>query len=322
MKYKFTTSALFLLIIFIASGFTQNQTVTKGNQPAAIQQNDRETPYLVKEFNVNTPIRLTVRTSGGYINVKSRYSDKVRVEMYVRRRGHNLTKKDTDLGDYNIEISKSGNEVRAIAQNKSRVHFGFWNGYSISFVVYTPRKCDCDIKTSGGHINLSGLEGQMDANTSGGHIDAEDITGNARLRTSGGSIKISHQNGDMDARTSGGHIEVNGGNGTLRLSTSGGHISLDGVAGEIDARTSGGSIHANVLNIKDRLSLRTSGGSITANIPGNQGYDLDLSGSSVHTNLNDFSGSMRRNSVEGTVKGGGPKVILRTSGGSIRLNEN
>ena len=322
MKYKFTTSAFFLLVAFLLLGFTSKNKVTRDTNPVIAQQKDDGTPYLVKEFNVNAPIRLTVRTSGGYITVKSRYSDKVRVEMYVRRHGHELTKKDTDLGDYNIDISKSGNEVRAIDQSKSRVHCGFWNGYSISFVVYTPRKCDCNIKTSGGHIDLADLEGQMDASTSGGHIDANDITGNASLRTSGGSIKITHQDGEMDARTSGGHIEVDGGNGTLRLSTSGGHISLDGVAGEIDARTSGGSIRANVLNIKNRLSLRTSGGGITANIPGNQGYDLDLSGSSVHTNLKDFSGSMRHNSVEGTVKGGGPKVILRTSGGSIRLNEN
>lgn len=318
MKYKFTTSLGFILVLFFIFGFTQVHSPIQKNSTHL----DEGTPYLVKEFNVGTPVRLTVQTSGGFINVESRYSNKVRVEMYVRRHGRYLTPKNTDLNDYDIDVSKSGNEVRAIARTKRGIHFGSWNGLSISFIVYTPKKCDCEIRTSGGHLELTGLEGQINARTSGGHITSSDISGDVQLRTSGGSIKITHQSGDMDARTSGGNIEVNGGNGTLRLSTSGGNIHLDGVSGEIDAGTSGGGIRANILNVKNRLSLRTSGGNITANIPNNQGYDLDLSGSGVHTHLQDFNGTMKYNKVEGTVKGGGPKIILKTSGGSIRLNQD
>ena len=318
MKYKFTTSMGSIIALFFFFGFSQIQATHKNHN----LHFEDGTPYLVKNFNVHTPIHLTVQTSGGYINVQYRNSNKVRIEMYVQHHGRYLTPKDTDLGEYHIDISKSGNEVRAISRSKNRVHFGFWQGYSISFVIYTPKRCDCELHTSGGFLKLSGIEGEIDARTSGGYISSDDITGNIQLHTSGGQIKLNHISGDIVAKTSGGSIAVNSGTGSLRLSTSGGPIKLDGISGEVDARTSGGSIHANVLRVDNRLSLRTSGGNITANIPTDKGYDLDLSGSSVHTNLKNFSGTMKRDAVQGTVMGGGPKIILKTSGGSIRLNQD
>lgn len=323
MKTKLFTIAGILLTIFLLSGFKMPliSTVLTKNTSTTVHKYDNGTPYLVKEFNVTTPVQIKVRTSGGFINVESRYSNKVRVEMYVHKNGRNLTKKDTDLKNYDIEISKSGNEIQAIARRKSGIHFGFWNNMSINFVVYGPKNANCDIRTSGGHLELTGLNGQLNAHTSGGGIRATDVSGEVKLNTSGGAITVNHQNGNLSANTSGGPIRVSDADGTLTLRTSGGGIRLDEVSGQIDARTSGGGIRASVKNVKNYLTLRTSGGNISASIPSGQGYDLDLSGSSVHTHLSDFDGSMKSDNVRGTVKGGGPKIVLKTSGGSIHLNQ-
>lgn len=314
---RFTEIILLLLLSAFLMGYV-SFTYPNGNNKST-RQNDK--PYEVKEFNVTSPVRLDVRTSGGYIKVESRYSDKVRVEMFVRKGNRYLTPKSNALKGFSIDISQNGNEIRAIARHHGSFGFSFGNQPSISFVLYTPKSVNGELHTSGGKISIKGLNGDLNTYTSGGRIEAADLEGNYTLKTSGGRIVIHQIKGTINASTSGGRIVAGNANGKLLLHTSGGSISLNNVGGEINASTSGGNISASVNQISNLLSLKTSGGNITATIPSNQGYTLELRGGSVHTNLQNFNGTMRRNKVDGTVRGGGPKIILKTSGGSIRLSD-
>jgi len=97
-------------------------------------------------------------------------------------------------------------------------------------------------------------------------------------------------------------------------------MNLDNICGELDASTSGGSIKANILKLEGDLSLRTSGGSISTTLPGDLGLDLDLKGNNVVVQLQNFTGETKRNSVVGSMNGGGHQVSMRTSGGTVRLN--
>lgn len=273
-------------------------------------------PYLVKEFTVNTPVALNVKTSGGAIKVESQSGNKVRVEMYVRKNGRYYRQGDIDLSRYSIEITQNGSTINAIARHRGN---SWRNNPSISFVVYTPSETNSDLHTSGGPISLSSLNGTQKAHTSGGGIDIDHSKGTITLRTSGGPLNISDVEGSIDGKTSGGPISVSSGSGTFDLETSGGPINLKRLSGSVRAHTSGGSISADITKLVDDLDLRTSGGNITANLPGDQGFDLDAHGSLVDTNLDGFSGSFHRDRVEGKVKGGGPRVTLQTSGGVIRI---
>lgn len=309
-------SLIFILLLGAGIGLY----AVGGNSSRLLQTG---TPYTVKSFSVSTPVHLTVRTSGGYIRVKSQNDNKVRVEMYVQRNGRYLTSHDTNLSNYEITIEKQGNNVIASARNKSRGFslFGSNHNLSISFVVYTPEKTNSEINTSGGSISVDGLQGETNAHTSGGSIESSGLNGNTSLHTSGGSISISQFTGTMDAQTSGGSITVDNGEGDMDLQTSGGHISLNNAAGRIEAETSGGSIEATVNKVDELLSLKTSGGSVRAQVPSNQGYDIELDGNSVVTNLKNFNGTIRRNHVEGKIGEGGPRIVLQTSGGSVTLNQ-
>lgn len=280
----------------------------------------QDDPYRVEEFSISTPGELEVRTSGGHITVEASESNRIRVEMYVRRHGRELTPSDTDLDDFDIEIDQSGNKVRAIAKR----HGNGWNwgrnNISISFVVYTPREMTTELRTSGGHIVTTGLDGSQHLSTSGGHLKMTNMKGTVDARTSGGHIEIRDFAGNMNARTSGGHIEVEHAEGTIDLRTSGGHISLNEIAGSVEATTSGGSIDARLTSIEGFANLRTSGGHVSVTVPEGIGLDLDLKGSSVRTELKNFSGEIERDEVEGTINGGGPKLTARTSGGSVRIS--
>lgn len=274
--------------------------------------------YQTETFGVKDGVNVEVKTAGGSIVVNGTRSDEVKVEMIVKRRGRTIDPGEADLKDWDITIEKRGNTVYAIAERDGRINWGN-NNYSISFVVSTPRDARADVKTSGGSIEIANLMGDQSANTSGGSITATEIGGDIDLRTSGGSITIEAIEGSVVANTSGGRIRANHINGGIIAKTSGGSITLNEVSGNVEAKTSGGSIDAEIVSPQDYIDLRTSGGSITVTVPKNNGYDLDLDGNRVRADLVNFKGDMEKDTMRGTMNGGGTKVSARTSGGSVSL---
>ncbi|MDR9416876.1 MAG: DUF4097 family beta strand repeat-containing protein [Gracilimonas sp.] len=274
--------------------------------------------YRTERFSVSGLVSLEVQTSGGSIQVFGSKEDEVVAEMYVRKQGDYVEPDEADLSDYKIEFYQDGNTVKVIADRKS----GGWNwnnGYSISFIVYTPNETRTRLKTSGGSLTAKNMSGTQELKTSGGSITTEGIQGEMVLKTSGGSIRMKDIQGDVDAKTSGGTIRAEYLVGNLEAKTSGGSIRLSGIEGRVEAKTSGGSIDAEVLAPSELIDLKTSGGSITITVPRENGYDLDLDGNRVYGKLESFSGEMEKDEIRGTLNGGGVKVEAKTSGGSIRL---
>jgi hypothetical protein len=146
-----------------------------------------------------------------------------------------------------------------------------------------PRDWSVDVRTRGGRIRLRDLGGRTAAETSGGEIDLRGCGGSALLSSSGGPLWIERVEGDLRARTSGGPIGVRD------------------VGGEIDAETSGGPIDVRLrAGAGARLDAETSGGFVRVDAP-----------------LGSATRSPWR--VVGEIRGGGPEVRLRTSGGWIRV---
>ena len=281
-------------------------------------------PYLTKTFTLDGPGKLEVNTSGGSIDVIGSSGNQVTVEMYVKPNGGwSLFGSDDDdieeaLEDYTIDIRQDGSKVIATAERQG----SNWGNskVSISFKVMVPTSMSCDLSTSGGSISVADVEGEHDIRTSGGSLNFDHLSGTTKAHTSGGSINVNDYQGKLDANTSGGSIRVDGSEGEATLETSGGSINLENIRGSLEAHTSGGSIRANVEELGKFLTLKTSGGGITATIPGGQGLDLDLSGNRVNTKLVNFTGESDKNSINGSVNGGGVPVNLHTSGGSVTLD--
>ncbi|CAN5272769.1 hypothetical protein BH23BAC1_BH23BAC1_34360 [soil metagenome] len=286
----------------------------------------KDQPYLTKEFTLDGKGNLDVRTSGGSISVTGNNSNKVVVELFVRMNGKAVDPNDQEvkskLEDYNLDISKSGNKVSVVAERKGNTWKSGKNNLSISFSVSVPEAVSSHLNTSGGSINIQKLSGEQDVNTSGGSINIQEISGNTKARTSGGSINVEKYQGKLDANTSGGSIKMSNSRGDLSVNTSGGSINLDDVAGYVVANTSGGGIKAKILVLENNLSLTTSGGSINAVVPGGIGMDLDLKGNSVNTKLTNFTGEAKKDKIVGSINGGGAKVRMATSGGSVNLSYN
>lgn len=294
---------------------------------------------------------LVVDISAGGIEVAGTSGSQVVIEFTRKVSAGSEEEEKRILADHVVTIDQTGNTVSIRARGpKGNGGGSFWKwvfggGTSRKFhlKVSVPEQFNVDLKTSGGGIDVARLTGTVKTNTSGGGLDFADITGDIRGHTSGGGIDVDRCKGDVEVSTSGGGIDANDGEGRLSLNTSGGGISVDrhrgdvkvhtsgggircgDIAGNVDAHTSGGSIHVE-LTVPPSGNCRfdTSGGGITVTVPGNVAVNIDAatSGGSVSTGLPvTITGEHKRSRLRGTVNGGGPELHLRSSGGSISINQ-
>jgi len=194
-----------------------------------------------------------------------------------------ITGKNED--DMDVSFKNNGDNVSI---NGDFDRSGFGNSHiRVKYTVTLPQTYNVDLDTSGGSIEIENLIGEVDAHTSGGSISLEDMQGDVDIKTSGGSL------------------------------------NLDNIIGEINAKTSGGSITLKLpKNPTQDSKVKTSGGSITAYLAKGVAVDLSAktSGGRVSSEFT-VDGTIKKRSIVGTINGGGPKLVLKTSGGSVRVKE-
>lgn len=232
-----------------------------------------------------------------------------------------ITSNRSDLDSlFNFDFNSSDGLAQVTARKKTSHWF---SNVNLHFEITVPSQTSLSVKTSGGSVKVSSVQGEQDLHTSGGSIDASEIRGNLAAHTSGGSISVRDVTGDADLGTSGGGISVNSLTGSLQAGTSGGPIHIDGVTGRAIAHTSGGSIQAAFARGNNQGGeLSTSGGSIRASLDPSANLDIDAStsGGSVSSDLQlRVQGTISRSKVHGTLGSGGQTLQLHTSGGSIRI---
>lgn len=285
-----------------------------------------ENTTFQKEFNLKPGGNLLVNTSGGSIKVSGDENlTKAVVDVTIRsnKSGKNLTESQIEelLNDLDIKMELSGNLLTLEYKTHGSGVFLWGMNPSVSFSVKVPAQTLADLKTSGGSVQISGLNGDQSLRTSGGSIRIENVKGGVDAKTSGGSIRYSQSKGHASLNTSGGSITLENSQGTITAKTSGGGIRLSDVGGNIDARTSGGSIKAQNLFDITGLALKTSGGSITVDLQADKAYAIVAKGSSVKLNRTDnFNGQISKDRVNGSWNKGSVDVSLSTSAGSVKVN--
>lgn len=296
---------------------------------------------IKKGFTVGDGGTLHLDRANGNIKVVSGGTG-VAVEITRKAHGRNAEKR---LQDHKITFSQDGNDVTIVSDddNDRGPHGWFnWNDdYDVQWNIRVPAHYNLDVSTSGGSIDLADIGGTTIAHTSGGDIETGRLAGDAKLNTSGGGIRVASAGGKLVAHTSGGSIDIGNVTGTVDARTSGGDIELARIDGDVIARSSGGgitiedamgSVDASTSggSIRARMSrqprgdskLSTSGGGVTLDLAPSIAVDLDAraSGGGVTSDVPvTVQGTQEDDSLQGRVNGGGPKLVLRTSGGGIKV---
>lgn len=303
---------------------------------------------LSKTFAASPGGTLVVEVGFGSIEIiASPARSDVSVDVSRKISRWNTSDEESFIKENPVEFTQEDNTVTIRAQTKTRFSwswFGSWrNSNKAHYVVQVPEQFNARVKTAGGSITVSNItgslkagtsggslhftniHGQIDGNTSGGGIKVVDCENEIRVNTSGGSITATGGGGMLHCNTSGGSIAVKNFNGGIAVGTSGGGITVENIQGQIRGNTSGGSIHALLVSpLTNDIDLSTSGGSVTLRAPENAAFQLDAktSGGGVSCELPlTVQGSIQRNHMTGIVNGGGPKVHLRSSGGSINVRK-
>lgn len=247
------------------------------------------------------------------------------------------------LREHKITFEQRGNDV-VIHSDLDDDHWGFFHwtdDYEVQWNIRVPSRYNLNVSTSGGSIDLADIGGTVEARTSGGSIKTGQLAGESTLKTSGGSISVGGSSARLAVHTSGGSINVGNASGPVEAKTSGGSITLAQIRGDVLARTSGGGIRIEDAlgsvdastsggSITARISqqpngdskLSTSGGGLTVTLASSVKVDLDAraSGGGVHSDVPvTVQGKQDDDAIRGQVNGGGPRLVLRTSGGGIRV---
>ncbi|GAC12672.1 DUF4097 family beta strand repeat-containing protein [Aliiglaciecola lipolytica] len=244
---------------------------------------------LLASFNISAKnINQTIDvTSGGDLYLRT---DVGRLIIDTHSRDQVILEveiKGDDADKFEVTQDTSGNKVTILGKMESNKRWGWNRDIKAEFRLTVPEEFNLELHTSGGSIEIEDLKGNVDAHTSGGHIDVGNITGDVELKTSGGSIETKEIHGELDAHTSGGSIRVTmtkQPSKDAELSTSGGSITaylLDDIEIDIDASTSGGRVRSE--------------------------FDVD--------------GKIKKQSIRGQINGGGPRLELHTSGGSVSIKK-
>lgn len=298
-----------------------------------------------KTFRVGEGGVLTVDTQRGGIEVRAAGNDQVKIVVQRKFNTNDRDQVDRILKDLKMEFTQTGNDVNVLVEHKDSDSFFGWDRarFNLHFIITVPEKYNVDLKTSGGSISVADLHGRaatrtsggsltfgrirgpVSGKTSGGGISLQGCDGDADVSTSGGGIHIGEVMGQVTAATSGGSITIKKAKGSVQAKTSGGGIHVEEVMGTINASTSGGSVEATLTQQPGAdCELRTSGGSITVSMAPDIRAEVDAatSGGRVVTELPvTVQGELSKTHLRAAVNGGGPKLTLRTSGGSIYLRK-
>lgn len=274
-------------------------------------------PVSAKDFEKRVPAEsggeLRVELDAGSVVLESHDRDEVRVDAIAAGAGSRRL-------DFKLEARNDQVTLRGRGS-------GGWlpsliGGPHVRVHIRVPEEFSVDVRTTGGEIEVEGLQGRVRLRTSGGRIDLGRIEGDVEAETSGGPIEGEAIEGDVRVQTSGGRIRLVSVEGRVDARTSGGGIEVLDASGEVRARTSGGSIRVR-FDDEPGGRLETSGGGIEVELPDGEGVRLDArtSGGTVEVDPTlEARGRIEPNRVEADLAGGGERLRLETSGGSIRVH--
>lgn len=128
---------------------------------------------------------------------------------------------------------------------------------------------------------------------------------------------------NVDLETVNGRIRLAEVNGNHVLETTNGRIEVARCAGSLEASTTNGGIQAELTSVTKNQPLRfeTTNGRIEVTLPANMAADVDAgtTNGSIHTDLPVSTTRISRNSLRGTINGGGTPIRLRTTNGGIEI---
>lgn len=159
------------------------------------------------------PVKLTGKAldidgrENGGIRVVGWNGDSVRVTARVQA----SARSDGDAKDLlkDVRINVDGRRISAEGPRSGGRH----ESWSVSYVVFVPRRFDLRLDAHNGGLGVTGVVGKMDLQTENGSVSLNDVGGDVHARTQNGSLNVELDGGKwegagLDAETQNGSVRM------------------------------------------------------------------------------------------------------------------
>jgi hypothetical protein len=272
---------------------------------------DRYRQREEKRFTTKGRPTVQLATFDGAVEIRGWDRDEVSIE--IEKRGRDKDAIET----IEVVATQDGSTVRVEARKrgdppKGSYQIGFLHSLSRSarLVASVPTGSDLVVRTGDGSIRVEHVSGKVELKSGDGSVKGFDLSGDVFAHTGDGSIEVEGLDGRCDLASDDGSIAVQGRLDTLRVRTDDGSVVVKALAGSTIARD---------------WSLTTRDGSMVLYVPDRLGADVDAEtrdGSVRYDDSLPFERAGRadaRNVLRGRLGDGGPRLVMRTGDGSIRL---
>ena len=279
----------------------------------------RSEGHFDRTLQVSGAVNLDVVTGSGDITVKVGSSNQVVIHGTVH--SNNWVFGDNgalEKVQSNPPIEQIGNSIRIGYNLPDDVK----RHVSIDYEIALPADTTLQAHSGSGNVSVEGVRSAVDAQTGSGDIKVKDLGSKLHAQTGSGNIRAETVAAPFWAQTGSGDIEANlTGSGDVDVHTGSGTIRVRGIKGGVRARTGSGNVETDGT-VNGPWEVHSGSGNITLAVGSGSGFNLDLhtSSGSIHTDLPiTVQGSLGKNRLKGTVKGGGPEVEVSTGSGDVEL---
>jgi DUF4097 and DUF4098 domain-containing protein YvlB len=292
-----------------------------------------------RTLTVEGPVEVEVATGSGSIAVQPGSSGVVKVHGEIRTHrawfgGHAADQVRRIVE--NPPIEQEGNVIRIGVDRDDDLY----RNVSISYEIEVPEETSLGTHTGSGSVTVGSLRGPVDARSGSGSVRVGAIGRDVKVRTGSGSIDVDGAHGGLEARSGSGSISADGIEGPITARTGSGSIELEQRgAGDVEVESGSGGIRLHGINggldvdahsghvfvegiVAGDWDISSSSGGVTLELPDDAAFELDARTSSGHIELEHpvtVQGRLSKKTIRGTVRGGGPRVEIDSSSGSIEI---
>ena len=232
--------------------------------------------------------QVEVETTNGSIRVETWDRSEVQVVARKKARDHDAAAARDLLERIEVQVQELGDKVRVTARLPRSGWFG-GSSASVSFVLTVPSDAELTATSSNGSIKVRDLGGRARLETDNGSIEADGVRGALRAHSDNGRIEALDVHGAIEAKTTNGAVKA--------------EIATADLAEDVSLETTNGSVELRLdPGVAASLYARTDNGSVSSDFPGG---------------IQD----RRKKTLELDLNGGGPRIRLESTNGSIRVRE-
>lgn len=272
------------------------------NQPALVREDGQWSRTIQGVLNASGMERLRVETTG---NVAVRGGDQpAAYTLKLRVKASDASEAEALLRGFSVKTGTEGGWTYIRVTPPRQVSL------TAELYVNVPRGLrHVWMQTSGGNMQASGFDGDVEARSAGGRIAVDNLRGRAELRTAGGDVQVGSVAGPVRCSSGGGVIRVDNAGGEAWLETAGGEIFVQHAGGPVHAATGGGNIR--IDRADSTVFARTSGGLIQVRQAGGA-VVAESSGGAIQV---DAANGVRCESAGGAIR-------LRNVAGALHASAN